>query len=587
MGCCNEPATALASATTDPSQHVSYAKGMVLGVDDFTQEFAYLAERGQWLAREALGYGTLSGLRVFAEEGGAEGPRLHVSAGTALTPSGRLVCVPAAQCAVVNRWLARPENAAKVTRLLEPASPPVSPPQPPTVTSGEISLYLALCWADCLTRPVPIPGEPCRADDELMAPSRVADDFRLELRVQAPAQVEEDALRDFVRWLRSNVQLVDASPPPPTDDAAWLEALRPAAGPWLDAASASPPPSPPASFETLGDYLFDLSPPLAVPRERVRDFIRVALRFWVTELRPLWMAYRCHRPVHPDADCVLLARVALDVEWIGGSPTGAWQVAGSPAVPWVDETARPFLAHLRLLQEWALAGPEVDAAAVASGGAGYVVGSGDPSLPNAQALGDLSTGLLLNTVAAGTGTLSAAVAGTDYYAPGAADVAVADGGTGLSAPPADGQLLIGSAGAYVLAGLTGTANRVTVATGAGSIKLSGPQDLATSSSPTFAGLGTTAGRTLKVTATAAALTLDATHHVVMCTTPGITITLPPSGPRGGRLYVVKNASANPITLAAGAGNTVEGAASVAVKKGDALTVVSDGATGWHVIAAVL
>src|SRR6185436_13952826 len=98
MGCCNEPATPLAIATPDPSEHVNYAKGMVLGVDDFTQEYAYLNGRVQWLAREAIGYGTLSGLRVFVESDGDEGPRVHVNAGTALVPSGKLVCVPADQC---------------------------------------------------------------------------------------------------------------------------------------------------------------------------------------------------------------------------------------------------------------------------------------------------------------------------------------------------------------------------------------------------------------------------------------------------------------------------------------------------------
>src|SRR4051812_33817999 len=240
MGCCNEPAAALAQSAPDPSQHVNYAKGMVLGVDDFTQEFAWLAGRDRWLAREAAGFGTLSGLRVFAENDGAEGPRLHVSAGTALTPGGQLVCVPADQCATLNRWLAKAENAAIVYRLLNPVSPPVSPPSPPptpAVASGVVSLYLALCWSDCLTRPVPIPGEPCRAADELMAPSRVADDFRLELRERAPDQTEEDALRDFVRWLRGSIQVVDASPPPPADEGAWLDALRHAAGPWLDATS--------------------------------------------------------------------------------------------------------------------------------------------------------------------------------------------------------------------------------------------------------------------------------------------------------------------------------------------------------------
>mgnify|MGYP002783759402 CR=1 FL=1 len=361
MGCCNEPVTLLAGVPVDPSQHVNFERGMVLGVDDFRQEFAYLSGRDRWLARDAIGYGTLSGLRVHAEDDGADGPRLHVTAGSALTPGGRMVCVGADQCALVNRWLAKPDNAALVNRLLNPASPPVSPPvsppMPPVNDVGEITLHLVLCHADCLTRPVPIPGEPCRSEDELMKPSRVADDYRLELRASPPAQVEEEAVRDFVRWLRANVNIVDVSPPPADDPEGWLARLRDAVRSWRDALSASPPLSPPASFDTLGDFLFDLgSPSLDVPRGRHGAFLRAALRFWITELRPMWMAMRCHRPEHRDLDCVLLASVTFEVSWIGGSPSGAWQVTGSPVALHVDERARPFVASLRLLQEFALAG---------------------------------------------------------------------------------------------------------------------------------------------------------------------------------------------------------------------------------------
>ncbi len=371
MGCCNEPVTTLVGLPADPSQHVNYERGMVLGVDDFRQEFAYLSGRDHWLARDAIGYGTLSGLRVFFEDDGSEGPRLHVGAGSALAPSGKLICVPADQCAVINRWLAKTENAALVNRLLNPTSPPmsppVSPPMPPTVTSGEISLYLTLCYADCQTRPVPIPGEPCRSEDELMKPSRIADDYRLALRETAPAQVEEDALRDFVRWLRANINVIDTSPPSPADPEAWIEALRSAAQPWIDAQTMSPPLSPPASFVSLGDYLFDLgSPTLAIGREQQCDFLRTAFRFWITELRPMWMAMRCHRAEHADLDCVLLARVSFDVTWVGGSPSGVWQITGSPPTVSIDESTRPLLAHQRLLQEWALCGCDCAGGAGAS-----------------------------------------------------------------------------------------------------------------------------------------------------------------------------------------------------------------------------
>jgi hypothetical protein len=87
-------------------------------------------------------------------------------------------------------------------------------------------------------------------------------------------------------------------------------------------------------------------------------------------------------------------------------------------------------------------------------------------------------------------------------------LSVGSGGTGLSSisanallygngtgalqtlgPLTNGQLAIGSTGAApVAATLTGTTNQVNVATGAGSITLSLPQSIATTSSPTFAGL---------------------------------------------------------------------------------------------------
>lgn len=70
-------------------------------------------------------------------------------------------------------------------------------------------------------------------------------------------------------------------------------------------------------------------------------------------------------------------------------------------------------------------------------------------------------------------------------------VAVPNGGTGLSTAPANGQLLIGNGTNYTLNTLTGTANQVIVSVGAGTITLSLPQSIATTSSPTFAALTVT------------------------------------------------------------------------------------------------
>ena len=73
----------------------------------------------------------------------------------------------------------------------------------------------------------------------------------------------------------------------------------------------------------------------------------------------------------------------------------------------------------------------------AGGGSGDVVGPAS-SIASEGALFDGTTGKLIKRAAItglaklAAGVLSAATAGTDYYAPGSTDVAVADGGTGAS-----------------------------------------------------------------------------------------------------------------------------------------------------------
>lgn len=67
----------------------------------------------------------------------------------------------------------------------------------------------------------------------------------------------------------------------------------------------------------------------------------------------------------------------------------------------------------------------------------------------------------------------------------------ASGLLALTGTPTNGQIPIGNGSGFTLATVTGTANRVTVTNGAGTITLSGPQDLATTSSPTFAHVQTT------------------------------------------------------------------------------------------------
>jgi len=299
---------------------------MVLGVDDFTQEFAYLSGRDTWMARDLIGYGTVSGLRIAIE-----GSEVVVNSGVAVNPRGQLIRVTSAQCANLNKWLSIDRNRQNL-----------GVPVPHTVR-----LYVVLCFRECQTDAVPIPGEPCRSEDDTVAPSRLKDDFRLELRFNRPPQTEEDALRAFVNWLARTIEFTDR-PEDFIDIDEVVTAVLVAAD-RLESPALSP-----------GEFPLE-SPPLLlrVHREQACDLLRAVARVWITHLRPRWQAhiepahYVCGEPdvdAEPEeADCLLLGE--LDVPL---TPDG--RVADFAAVR-IDEERRPLLLHLRMLQELLLCGP--------------------------------------------------------------------------------------------------------------------------------------------------------------------------------------------------------------------------------------
>ncbi|MEO8380056.1 MAG: hypothetical protein ABI779_10375 [Acidobacteriota bacterium] len=330
-------ATSLEAKAFDATKHVNYSLGMVLGVDDFNQEFAYLSGRDRWLARDAIGYGTLSGLNLKVDTVASKGPRLTVTSGSALTPRGFLVCVKPAQCAYLNDWLAA--NQEKIAPLL--GSP----------LAGAIDLYLTLCYRDCPVDLVPIPGAPCRSEEELMAPSRLVDDFSLDLRIAPPQQSEEDVLRQFVNWLRGLPFGGGGAITSPEAFEAMMRTAITVALPSL----ASPLSSPLAGGATLsfGSPLLsvNLDPGLAP------EYYRAAFRVWIEVLRP-----RVHSvcgcgggccggskddddPPKPD-ECLLLARVSVPVI----RSSGNWIVDDTGTIE-LDESRRPMLLQLRMLQE--------------------------------------------------------------------------------------------------------------------------------------------------------------------------------------------------------------------------------------------
>src|SRR5215831_14384686 len=149
------PLQVLGAASPDPTKHVNYTLGMVLGKDDFDQEFAYLSGRDAWMARDLLGCGTVRGLRVYTDSDPTTStPEVVVDPGVAITPEGRVVRVRTKQCAVLNAWLSANKGAFSTV----PAIPPA--------TSATVTLYVVISYLGTPTDMVPIPGEPCRSEED-------------------------------------------------------------------------------------------------------------------------------------------------------------------------------------------------------------------------------------------------------------------------------------------------------------------------------------------------------------------------------------------------------------------------------------
>ncbi|MCA1564726.1 MAG: hypothetical protein LC803_03520 [Acidobacteria bacterium] len=327
----------------DPTKHVNYTYGMVLGVDDLTQEFAYHSGRDHWMARDSIGYGTINGLRVTVAPNASGELEVNVSPGTAVSPRGQLIHVNTAQCANLEKWLAIAKNKKAVGD--EVGVPPVTP----------AVLSVVLCYRSCPTDKVPVPGEPCRSEEDTMAYSRLRDDFKLELRLKktntmpSPDQREEDALRDFIKWLNEHL-VVTEDEDDLTSEADFIAAV-------LDAAA---PPVLPGDLPPV--FMIDNSPPnpMRVNVSQAAEFRRIAFRLWVTEFRPRWRPLQFNTQsascapdgsdagTIPDDNCVLLAdlRVPLTADVLLDTTTPVR----------VLEDRRPYVVHQRMLQEWLLGG---------------------------------------------------------------------------------------------------------------------------------------------------------------------------------------------------------------------------------------
>ncbi|HUH12078.1 MAG TPA: hypothetical protein VMK65_03175 [Longimicrobiales bacterium] len=321
-------AAAAGPLTAEPDKRVNYTLGLVLGVDEFQQEQLYHTAARRGHNRLLHGYGTVWGLALTPSEDDDPDPQIRVSAGVAVDPCGREICVPDTMCVRVDHWLDRHRPTLEALYGGRPE---------------EVPLAVVLCYRECPADVVPIPGEPCRTQEDAMQPSRLRDSFELRLALRdeeapessppgesaaglhryAAAHAEERAVRRFGELL-ARIEMVSVASPPGSGREELLDAVEALA---IEPAEASPPPA-----------------SILLPSDEAPEILREAFRLWVTVVRPEIRkrepgGARCGQEGHEC--CVLLGEVDLPV-------TAAW----APGPIAIREDERPVLLHTRLLQEW-------------------------------------------------------------------------------------------------------------------------------------------------------------------------------------------------------------------------------------------
>lgn len=343
---------ALAIKKPDSLKRVNYPFGLVLGVDEFVQEQTYLLEQDRGHNRLLHGFGTAWGLGISVSKD-ITLPEVQVAPGAAVVPAGMRICVPHPMCAKLNDWLGAAERQNALKDLF--GYPPF-----------DLTLCVVLCYRECHTDIVPLPGEPCRSEEETRAPSRIQDSFELKLCIH-----HEDAGSP------------PGSPPQPPSDSglchcpvhtaqAWgVNALTALLGRIVVGGPGRPGAVSRDMIEKQVRAILDLDPHAAPggpggellvrDKEQAPALVQAAIRVWVTEVLPELMkrdekrlGRKAPDPCEPLADeCVLLSKLQFTV-------SADWTVSGGPSGVAVDESDRPVLLPTRVLQDWLVTGGPVD-----------------------------------------------------------------------------------------------------------------------------------------------------------------------------------------------------------------------------------
>ena len=186
-------------------ERVRYFPRQLLTADDLTADSEYFREKMRRHNRHLHGWGTVCGLAVSAAPTAELPWRVRISAGYALGPYGDEI------------YVAKPLTLDLARCGPGAVTDPCAPDQlhKPSSTVGG-AIFVAIKYAECLSRPVRALSAGCGCEDEACEYSRVRDSFQIECLTELPAshqtQPDGPSLCDLI-----NLKQLPVCPPCPAE----------------------------------------------------------------------------------------------------------------------------------------------------------------------------------------------------------------------------------------------------------------------------------------------------------------------------------------------------------------------------------
>ena len=175
---------------SEPAERVRYFPRQLLSAEDMRAEQEYFREKARRHNRYLHGWGVVCGCTVEVVEP-SRAPTVRVCPGYVLGPQGDEICID--RCIDVDLKTGPEEQPCSVRWPCPPLG------DPPRDRNGRSTVYVAVRYAECFSRPVRVHPAGCGCDETGCEYSRVRDSYEIKILWKLP-ESHVKARKDDDEW---------------------------------------------------------------------------------------------------------------------------------------------------------------------------------------------------------------------------------------------------------------------------------------------------------------------------------------------------------------------------------------------------